>query len=117
MQVEVSIGKVPSLNQFYSSKHWIVRKKARDKFHGQIMEQLQKVQHITFEQCQIEAWVNYRYDLDNSIMAIKFATDAFREWGGIPDDSPKYIKAISINYDPSLPKDTAKIFFSRVLQD
>jgi hypothetical protein len=113
----LTIGKVPSLNQFYASKHWIARKKARDLLHAEISKQLRKIEPVSFEQCQIEAWVNYRYDLDNCIMAIKFATDAFRDWGGIPDDSPKYIKAISINYDPSLPKDTAKIFFSRVLQD
>jgi hypothetical protein len=38
--ISVEVGKVPSLNSFYASKHWIVRKKAKDKFKAEILEQL-----------------------------------------------------------------------------
>jgi hypothetical protein len=32
-------------------------------------------------------------------------------WGGVKDDSPKYVDRIKMTYDPSLPKDTAEIIF------
>jgi hypothetical protein len=39
----LEVGKVPSLNSFYASKHWIVRKKAKDKFKAELLEQLRPV--------------------------------------------------------------------------
>jgi hypothetical protein len=41
--IVLEVGKVPSLNSFYASKHWIVRKKAKDKFKAELLEQLQTV--------------------------------------------------------------------------
>jgi len=52
-------------------------------------------------------------DLDNCIMGIKFALDAFKDWGGIPDDTKKYVQKVSIVYDNTQPKDTGKIIFSK----
>jgi hypothetical protein len=50
-------------------------------------------------------------------MAIKFALDAFKNWGGVKDDSPKYVDRIKMTYDPSLPKDTAEIIFEGYVVD
>jgi hypothetical protein len=50
-------------------------------------------------------------------MAIKFALDAFKNWGGVKDDSPKYVDRIKMAYDPSLPKDTAEIIFEGYVVD
>ena len=115
--LEVTIGKVPSLNAFYASKHWTARKKAKDLCYADVMRQLVKLEKVTFYECCIEARVNYRYDIDNSIMAVKFALDAFRDWGGVPDDSPKYVKSVLIVKDTSLARDTARIIFRPVLQE
>jgi hypothetical protein len=109
--LQISLGKVPSLNAFYASKHWMARKKAKDLAYAEVMRQLDKMEKATFLECHIEARVNYRYDIDNSIMAVKFSLDAVKDWGLIQDDSPKYVTSVLIVRDKTIPKDTAKIFF------
>jgi hypothetical protein len=109
---KVVVGKVPSLNAFYSSKHWTVRAKAKEKHCGEVLLQLQQFDKYELSHVEIKCRVHYRYDLDNSVMAIKFALDAFKQWGGVKDDSPKYVDRIKMVYDPSLPKDTAEITFT-----
>lgn len=109
--IEVTIGKIPSLNQFYAGKHWIVRKKYKDQFRSDVIAQLELLDPIQFESCIVKLRSNYRYDVDNTIMAVKFAVDALRSWGGIPDDTPKYIPKITLEHDPELEKNTAVIQF------
>jgi hypothetical protein len=109
---KVVVGKVPSLNAFYASKHWTVRAKAKEKHCGEVLQQLQQFDKYELAHVEIKCRVHYRYDLDNSVMAIKFALDAFKQWGGVKDDSPKYVDRIKMTYDPSLPKDTAEITFT-----
>lgn len=113
--IVVKVGKVPSLNAFYAAKHWAMRKKAKDKFKAEILEQLEAYDKITFKSVSVKLEVNYRYDIDNSVMACKFAMDAFKEWGGIQDDSPKYFKRLLIVQNTDLEADTAKIIFSEPL--
>ena len=108
---KVVVGKVPSLNAFYASKHWTVRAKAKEKHCAEVLQQLQQLDKYELAHVEIKCRVHYRYDLDNSVMAIKFALDAFKQWGGVKDDSPKYVDRIKMTYDPSLPKDTAEIIF------
>ena len=64
---------------------------------------------------QILCRVNYRYDIDNAIMAVKFALDAFKTWGGVKDDSRTYVHSLKMVHDTTIPKDTAEIIFSGVL--
>ena len=113
--IEIEVGKVASLNSFYASKHWIVRKKAKDKFAAQILEQLNQYDKITFNSVTVKIETNLRYDIDNCIMVAKFALDAFKDWGGIPDDSKKYIPKLTIEYNPELEKNTSKVFFKGVV--
>ena len=61
---------------------------------------------------QILCKVNYRYDIDNAIMAVKFALDAFKTWGGVKDDSRTYVQSLKMVHDKSIPKDTAEITFT-----
>jgi hypothetical protein len=109
--ISVEIGKVPSLNTFYASRHWTIRKKAKDKFKAQVLEQLNQYDQITFKQVTVRLETNLGYDIDNCIMAVKFAMDAFKDWGGIKDDTKAYFPKLTIIYNPDLPKDTSKIFF------
>jgi len=76
-----------------------------------VLQQLQQFDKYELDHVSIKCRVNYRYDLDNSVMAIKFALDAFKQWGGVKDDSPKYVDRIKMYYDQSLPKDSAEITF------
>ena len=109
---KVVVGKVPSLNAFYASKHWTVRKNAKDKHCQEVMLQLAAYDLQQITDVQILCKVNYRYDIDNAIMAVKFALDAFKTWGGVKDDSRTYVQSLKMVHDKSIPKDTAEITFT-----
>ena len=115
--IVLEIGKIPSLNAFYASKHWIVRKKAKDAFKTEILGQLNKYDKITFKQVTVRLETNLGYDIDNCIMAVKFGMDALKEWGGVKDDTKVYFPKLTIIYNPELEKNTAKIFFRGSLVD
>lgn len=112
---KVTVGKVPSLNAFYASKHWTVRAKAKDKHCGEVLDQLYTYDCVPITQVHITCLVNYRYDVDNSIMAVKFALDALKKWGAIRDDSPKYVEQIKLVHSEAIPRDTAEIIFEGVI--
>lgn len=115
-EIVITLGKVPSLNAFYSSKHWIFRKKAKDEWVGAVTSQLDKYDLIEFDKVSVTILSNYRYDIDNCIMASKFTMDALKRTGFIQDDSLKYFKKLTIKQDTTLEKNTAKIII-RELQD
>jgi hypothetical protein len=48
-------------------------------------------------------------------MAVKFALDAFKTWGGVKDDSRKYVHSLKLVHDTTIPKDTAEITFTGLL--
>ena len=48
-------------------------------------------------------------------MAVKFALDAFKKWGAIRDDSPKYVQQIILVHSDAIAKDTAEIIFEGVI--
>ena len=70
---------------------------------------------VQIHQVHITCLVNYRYDVDNSIMAVKFARDACKKWGAIRDDSPKYVQQIILVHSDAIAKDTAEIIFEGVI--
>jgi len=109
--IEIEVGKVTSLNMFYASKHWIIRKKAKDKFSAEILDQLNKYDKITFKSITVKVETNLRYDIDNCIMVAKFALDAFKDWGGIPDDTKEFVPKLTMEYNPNLEKNTSKVFY------
>ena len=102
--IQIRLNKIPSLNQFYSSKHWTFRKKLKDELNAEIMAQLEQYDPVTYEGLEVYLRCNYRMDLDNCIMAVKFVVDAFNKWGGLEDDSPKYFQKIRMEVDKSLEK-------------
>ena len=112
---KVVVGKVPSLNAFYASKHWTVRAKAKTKHYDEVMLQLAEYDLEQVTDVQIFCKVNYRYDIDNAIMAVKFALDTFKTWGGVKDDSRKYVHSLKLVHDQSIGKDTAEITFTGLL--
>jgi len=101
--IQIHLNKIPSLNQFYSSKHWIFRKKLKDELSQEILAQLEQYDQVSFEGLEVYLRCNYRMDLDNCIMAVKFVVDSFNKWGGLTDDSPKYFQKIRMEVDKSLP--------------
>ena len=108
-EIEITLGKVPSLNSFYSGSHWTKRKRAKDAALQEIKEQLGFNTAPAYRSFSINAYVRYRYDLDNSIIAIKFSSDALKTLGWIKDDSPKYFRHLVLVWKEEIPKDEAKI--------
>lgn len=102
--IQIRLSKIPSLNQFYSSKHWTFRKRLKDELNAEITAQLDQYDKVTYEGLEVRLRCNYRMDLDNCIMAVKFVVDAFNKWGGLEDDSPKYFQKIRMEVDKSLEK-------------
>ena len=112
---KIVVGKVPSLNAFYASKHWTARVKAKELVSKEVMSQLDKYDLQEIKDVHIHCKVNYRYDIDNAIMAVKFALDAFRKWGGAKDDSRAYVRKLKMEHDNEIHPDTAEITFTGLL--
>lgn len=111
-EVTVTLGKVPSLNSFYAGSHWTKRKKAKDAALQEIKEQLGSNTLPPYRSFRIVAYVRYRYDLDNSIIAIKFTSDALKTLGWVIDDSPKYFRRCLLVWKEQIPTNQAKIIIT-----
>lgn len=108
-EITLKLGKVPSLNSFYAGSHWTKRKKAKDAALQKIKLQLENNPGAPYNSFAIVARVRYRYDLDNSIIAVKFTSDALKTLGWIIDDSPKYFRQLVLVWSRDIPKDTAAL--------
>ena len=62
----VTVGKVPSLNAFYASKHWTVRAKAKEKHCGEVLQQLQDNDIVELGS-ELRDVVDYRLKLSNQL--------------------------------------------------
>ena len=111
-EIVLTLGKVPSLNSFYAGSHWTKRKKAKDAALKEVKEQLGFNQDAPYNSFRVTANVRYRYDLDNSIIAVKFTSDALKALGWIKDDSPKYFRRLLLVWKESLPANTAQIIIT-----
>lgn len=107
--IVLTLGKVPSLNSFYAGSHWTKRKKAKDAALETIKGQLGFNKGAPYNSFRVRAYVRYRYDLDNSIIAVKFTSDALKTLGWIKDDSPKYFRHLVLVWKEEIPKDEAQI--------
>jgi hypothetical protein len=104
-EIEVSIPKPPSLNQLYAGKFWTYRVKQKEKYFTGLTRALEGYDKWTMDRFAVHLRYNSRYDLDNSIVAIKFLADYLRYNGYVHDDTPKYFLELRISYDASLKKD------------
>ena len=111
-EIVLTLGKVPSLNSFYAGSHWTKRKKAKDAALKEVKEQLGFNQGPPYNSFRVTANVRYRYDLDNSIIAVKFTSDALKALGWIKDDSTKYFRHLLLVWKESLPTNTAEIIIT-----
>lgn len=104
-EIEVSIPKPPSLNQLYAGKFWTYRHGQKEKYFSGIARALEGHDRWTMDRFAVHLRYNSRYDLDNSIVAVKFLADYLRYNGYVHDDTPKYFVELRISYDASLKKD------------
>lgn len=107
-EVTISLPKPPSLNKWYSGKHWSVRKKQKESYSGHIKDQLERIDSFTMDRFAIDVQYNCRYDVDNAITCIKFLADYLRGDGYVTDDTPKYFFSQSTTFNQELNKDEFK---------
>jgi hypothetical protein len=102
------VGKMISLNDLYSGKHWSHRHKAKEKFRGIFDILLLEAKVKWMKEYRIDMVYNSRLDSDNTIPALKFLNDSLKK-KYVPEDDPRYFKGFSINIDKRLKHDTYKI--------
>jgi len=107
-EVTIILPKPPSLNKWYSGKHWSVRKKQKESYSGHIKDQLERIDSFTMDRFAIDVQYNCRYDVDNAITCIKFLADYLRGDGYVVDDTPKYFFSQSTTFNQELNKDEFK---------
>lgn len=103
-----------SLNQWYSSKHWTVRQKQKEKWSGIFKKVLDDNKPESMQEYNITLKVNSRHDPSNTITMIKIFEDTLKKLGYIVDDSPKYCKSITIEPDETLEKPSFKIILEDI---
>lgn len=104
-EIEVSIPKPPSLNQLYAGKFWTYRAGQKEKYFTGIARALEGLDKWTMDRFSVHLRYNSRFDVDNSVVAVKFLADYLRYNGYVRDDTPKYFLELRITYDEGLKKD------------
>ena len=104
-EVTLTLPKPPSLNKWYSGKHWAIRKKQKETYSEAIKDELQTIDAFTMDRFAIDVQYNCRYDVDNAITCVKFLADYLRGDGYVADDNTKYFFSQSTTFNPELNKD------------
>jgi len=105
-EVEIKLPKPPSLNQFYSGRHWTVRSKFKESYWKEIKESLNSIDSFNMQRFSIYVRYNCNYDVDNAIICAKFLADYLRNNGYVKDDSPKYFFSQKTEHDKDVEKNT-----------
>lgn len=98
-------GQGISSNVWYAGMHWRKRKKLVEKYHALLLplivaSGIQPMRHFRVGLCYHSAC-----DVDNTSALLKTCIDLLKG-KYVPDDSPQYLKSISIEYSPGLPLNT-----------
>ncbi len=107
-EITLTLPKPPSLNKWYSGKHWAIRKKQKESYSESIKEQLDSIDKFTMDRFKVDVQYNCRYDVDNAITCVKFLADYLRSDGYVIDDTPKYFFSQSTKFNPELKKNEFK---------
>jgi Holliday junction resolvase RusA-like endonuclease len=110
-EIILELPKPPSLNQFYSGRHYAVRSKHKTTYWKKIEAVLEGFDKFHMESMSIHVFYNCRYDVDNAICCSKFLADYLRNNGYIDDDSPRFFTSQSTAFDAEVAKD---IFVAKI---
>jgi hypothetical protein len=106
-------GKIPSLNDIYSGKHWSYRAAQKRKFNDIFFILLLEAGVQWMDEYRIDLEYNSRFDCDNAIMGIKFLNDCLKKkW--VREDNPKYFKGFSININKKFKMNTYKFTITKL---
>lgn len=104
-EIVIQLPKPPSLNKFYSGRHYAVRVKYKNEYWESIAKAIKDHDKFWIDSMEIHVRYNCRFDVDNAICCCKFLADYLRNHGYIHDDSPKFFTKQSTQYDPEVEKD------------
>jgi hypothetical protein len=104
-EIEISIPKPPSLNQLYAGKFWTFRHREKEKYFNGLSTALEGHDKWSTDRFAIHLRYNSKFDVDNSVVAVKFLADYLRYNGYVIDDTPKHFLELRITFDAELKKD------------
>ena len=104
-EIEISIPKPPSLNQLYAGKFWTFRHREKEKYFNGLTAALEGHDKWSTDRFAIHLRYNSKFDVDNSVVAVKFLADYLRYNGYVIDDTPKHFLELRITFDAQLKKD------------
>jgi len=108
-ELELTLPKPPSLNVFYSGRHFMVRKKYKEEYWKHIETALQSFDRFYMEQFALDVSFNCRFDVDNAICCSKFLADYLRKFDYVKDDNPKHFISQSTTFNENLEKNTFRV--------
>ena len=99
-RIEVE-GRVPTLNTWLSGTHWRVKARQKKEWQelfwaGFIDAKLPKKLDTPIILNVTQFCKSIVRDVDNAVLSGKFCLDALKEYGYIPDDSPKYVSQMTL---------------------
>lgn len=101
------IGRGVSWNDIYGSNNWRTRKTIVDKYKTKFQWIIKEANLPKLEEFALVVNYNSRHDADNIGCMAKICLDALKGVY-VKDDSPKYLKMVSIIFDDSLDKNNFK---------
>jgi hypothetical protein len=111
--------KYPSLNQWYSGRHWGSRSSMKKRWLNLFKGMIAVADIDEIASFEIVLQFNTGYDVDNNIPIVKVFSDALVESGVVANDNRKFWKDLSIHYDDTLPKNTAiiNLYYKPIITD
>ncbi len=98
-------GKAPSLNDWYSGKHWYQRQNTKNKY-GKIFGDLLEAAGVEkMDRFKVSILFNSRLDTDNVVGLSKILVDTMKGVY-IKEDNKKFYRGLLIQPDETLPTNT-----------
>lgn len=98
-------GQAPSLNDWYSGKHWGTRLQVKNKYSAIFLDMMLRAGLPKMNQFNIHILYNSRHDVDNVVGVSKIFVDCMKG-KYIKDDTKKYFRGLQIEPDESLKLNT-----------
>lgn len=111
MMYTITIPKTVSLNTFYAGGHWTKRTAIKREVYEHIRQAMQAHERPEqpIERYYITLSHNTRYDIDNTVVGVKFFSDWLRKNGWTKEDSKKHFRELHLLVDEDLPKDVFQL--------
>lgn len=100
LEVEV-LGRMPTLNSWLSGTHWRTKhnqKKEWQETIGWALKSAKFPEKLEPFWLEVTMFTTRMRDHDNCVIGAKFFLDSLKDGGYIEDDSPKYVKGLTLQW-------------------